>query len=94
MDQAIKLIVIVGGGTAGWITAGTLAAKLQNEHADGFKITLVESPDVKPIGVGEGTWPTMRRTLKAIGIRETDFIRECNVSFKQGAKFAQWVSRM
>lgn len=92
MDQAIKSIVIVGGGTAGWITAGTLAAKLQNEHADGFKITLVESPDVKPIGVGEGTWPTMRRTLKAMGIRETDFIRECNVSFKQGAKFAQWVT--
>lgn len=92
MAQAIKSIVIVGGGTAGWITAGTIAAKLQSEHADGFNITLVESPDVKPIGVGEGTWPTMRRTLKAMGVRETDFIRQCNVSFKQGAKFAKWVT--
>lgn len=92
MTHAIKSIVIVGGGTAGWITAGTLAAKLMDEHGCGFSITLIESPDVKPIGVGEGTWPTMRRTLKAMGIRETDFIRQCNVSFKQGAKFAKWVT--
>tara|TARA_R110000772_G_scaffold218277_2_gene328886 strand:+ start:7808 stop:9361 length:1554 start_codon:yes stop_codon:yes gene_type:complete len=92
VTHAIQSIVIVGGGTAGWITAGTLAAKLKNEHATGFTITLVESPDVKPIGVGEGTWPTMRRTLKAMGIGETDFIQQCNVSFKQGAKFAKWVT--
>lgn len=92
MNNSITSIVIVGGGTAGWITAGTIAAKLKNENKTGFSITLIESSNVPIIGVGEGTWPTMRRTLKAMGIRETDFIKECNVSFKQGAKFAKWVT--
>ena len=92
MTEAIKNIVIVGGGTAGWITAGTLAAKLKNKFNSGFTITLVESDNVPSIGVGEGTWPTMRNTLKNMGIRETDFIKQCHVSFKQGAKFAQWVT--
>lgn len=84
-------MIIVGGGTAGWLTAGTLAAKLNNKYQS-FSITLIESPDVPIIGVGEGTWPTMRRTLKMMGIRETDFIQQCQVSFKQGAKFAKWVT--
>lgn len=92
MSESITSIVIVGGGTAGWLTAGTIAAKLKNENKSGFSVTLIESPNVPIIGVGEGTWPTMRRTLKAMGVRETDFIRECNVSFKQGAKFAKWVT--
>jgi flavin-dependent dehydrogenase len=92
MEKFISNIVIVGGGTAGWITAGTLAAKFKKDRKSGFKITLVESPDVPIIGVGEGTWPTMRRTLRNMGIRETEFIKKCNVSFKQGAKFAKWVT--
>ncbi|MCL1143197.1 tryptophan halogenase family protein [Shewanella gaetbuli] len=90
--KPIENIVIVGGGTAGWITAGTLAAKLKKQHDKNFSVTLIESANVAPIGVGEGTWPTMRRTLKNMGIRETDFIRQCHVSFKQGAKFCQWVT--
>ncbi|MCM2679984.1 tryptophan halogenase family protein [Echinimonas agarilytica] len=92
MTNAVTSIVIVGGGTAGWITAGTLAAKIKREHEANVSITLVESPDIPTIGVGEGTWPTMRTTLKKMGISETDFMRECNVSFKQGAKFAQWTT--
>lgn len=92
MSNTLKSIVIVGGGTAGWITAGILAAKIKYHCSPYVKVTLIESPDVSPIGVGEGTWPTMRHTLKKMGIRETDFIRECNASFKQGAKFAQWVT--
>ncbi|AWB65846.1 tryptophan halogenase [Saccharobesus litoralis] len=92
MTTPVRNIVILGGGTAGWLTAGTIAAKLKKEFEQGYSITLVESPNVPPIGVGEGTWPTMRRTLKNMGVRETDFIRECQVSFKQGAKFAQWVT--
>lgn len=95
MDQAITNIVIVGGGAAGWITAGLLAAE---HNADKGKlaavpklnITLVESPDVPTIGVGEGTWPSMRNTLDKIGISETDFIRECDASFKQGSRFIGW----
>ncbi|WP_076419180.1 tryptophan halogenase family protein [Colwellia sp. UCD-KL20] len=92
MTKHIKNIVIVGGGTAGWVTAGILASTLKKEVDSGFSITLIESPDIPIVGVGEGTWPTMRNTLKNMGIRETDFIKECNVSFKQGAKFSQWVT--
>lgn len=92
MTTEVKNIVIVGGGTAGWITAGTLAAKLKQKVNSGYTITLVESATVPTIGVGEGTWPTMRNTLKNMGIKETDFIRQCHVSFKQGAKFSQWVT--
>lgn len=92
MSHNISNIVIVGGGTAGWITAGILASSLMNKTNGGYQVTLIESPNVPTIGVGEGTWPTMRNTLKKMGIRETDFIRQCQVSFKQGAKFAKWVT--
>ncbi|KMT64440.1 tryptophan halogenase family protein [Catenovulum maritimum] len=92
MSKPIKQIIILGGGTAGWLTAGTIAAEHMSHSDSGVKVTLIESPDVKPIGVGEGTWPTMRGTLKKMGISETDFIRECDASFKQGAKFAGWVT--
>jgi tryptophan halogenase len=60
--------------------------------AAGFTVTLVESPDTPIIGVGEGTWPTLRSTLQKMGVSETDFFRECDASFKQGAKFARWTT--
>lgn len=93
-SSSVKQIVVVGGGTAGWITAGRIAAQhgCAGVGADAnIQVTLVESPNVPNIGVGEGTWPTMRNTLSKLGITETDFIRACDASFKQGAKFAQWV---
>ena len=90
MSDQIKNIVILGGGSAGWLTAGTLAAKHRQTSNKPYAITLIESPEVKIIGVGEGTWPTMRGTLKTMGINESAFIRECDVSFKQGAKFVSW----
>lgn len=88
----IRNIVIVGGGNAGWLTAGVIAAEHMANNENGINVTLVESPDVNPVGVGEGTWPTMRATLNKMGVNETDFFRECDASFKQGAKFAKWVS--
>jgi tryptophan halogenase len=87
----IKTVVIVGGGNAGWLTAGRIAAQHKSNTANGVKVILIESPGIAPIGVGEGTWPTMRSTLIALGISETDFIRHCDATFKQGAKFARWV---
>jgi len=54
-------------------------------------VTLIESRQQPPIGVGEGTWPTIRTTLKQIGVTETDFLRECDASFKQGSQFINWV---
>jgi tryptophan halogenase len=92
MMRPIKNIVIVGGGTAGWLTAGVIAAKHRSRMAAGFTVTLVESPNTPIIGVGEGTWPTLRTTLAKIGVSETDFFRECDAAFKQGAKFARWTT--
>lgn len=92
MDKAIKRLVIVGGGSAGWLAAGVIAAEHQANQAGGLQVTLIESPDVKTIGVGEGTWPTMRDSLRKMGISEADLIRECDASFKQGSKFVNWVT--
>ncbi|MCI2283076.1 tryptophan 7-halogenase [Colwellia sp. MSW7] len=86
-----KTVVVVGGGIAGRLTAGRIAAKHKANTKTGLNVVLVESSTIPAIGVGEGTWPTMRSTLIALGISETDFIRECDASFKQGAKFAKWV---
>ena len=90
--KPVRNIVIVGGGSAGWITACVIAAKHRSSAPDGVRVTLIESPSIKTVGVGEGTWPTMRSTLLKIGISESDFLRECGASFKQGAKFAKWVT--
>ncbi|MFT6988822.1 MAG: hypothetical protein ACJASL_000787 [Paraglaciecola sp.] len=82
--------MIVGGGSAGWITAGIIAAGHSANQKNGLKVTLIESPDVKIIGVGEGTWPSMRTTLQQMGISESLFISTCGASFKQGSKFVGW----
>ena len=87
MNTAIHNVVIVGGGTAGWLSACLLAAKRPE-----LAITLVEAPDIPTIGVGEGTWPTMRGTLAAIGIEEAEFLACCDASFKQGSRFDGWVT--
>ena len=88
MNNSIKNVVIVGGGTAGWITASLLSAR----HNSNLKVTLIESPDVPIIGVGEGTWPTIRKTLRRIGLSEVEFLACCDASFKQGSRFDAWVT--
>jgi flavin-dependent dehydrogenase len=93
MNNKINRLVIVGGGTAGWLSAGIIAAEhacTSSDDENGFQLTLVESPDIATIGVGEGTWPSMRSTLQKMGISETDFFRECSASFKQGTLFTGW----
>lgn len=87
MASAVERVVIVGGGTAGWLAAARLAAA-----RPALAVTLVEAPDLPTIGVGEGTWPTMRATLAAIGIAEGEFLAACDGSFKQGSRFDFWVS--
>lgn len=89
-DQAIKQVIVVGGGTAGWLTAANLAKKFNSKNENAIQVTLIESPDIPTIGVGEGTWPTMRKTLAKLGISENDFLRKCNASFKQATKFVNW----
>ena len=92
MNDSIKRIIIVGGGSAGWLSAGLLASEHIARSGRDVSVTLIESPDVKTIGVGEGTWPTMRSTLQKIGLSETEFLTACCASFKQGTKFVGWVT--
>jgi tryptophan halogenase len=93
MVQQVRRVVVVGGGTAGWLTAGIIAARHQGRMKSGeFSVTLVESPDIKIIGVGEGTWPTLRTSLQRMGVSETEFFRQCDAAFKQGARFARWTT--
>jgi tryptophan halogenase len=87
----ITHVLIVGGGTAGWLTACFLAKQLAAREAAGVQVTLVESPEIGIVGVGEGTFPSIRGTLSAIGIDEARFVKECSATFKQGVHFRHWV---
>ncbi len=86
----IRRVVVVGGGSAGWLCAARIAAHNAAARTDGLKVTLIESANIATVGVGEGTWPTMRSSLRKIGISETAFLRRCDAAFKQGGKFAGW----
>src|SRR6476660_6051422 len=88
----MKRVVIVGGGTAGWLAACMLAAKAGKGAAGPLSITLIEAPNIPTIGVGEGTWPTIRATLSAIGLDEADVLASCDATFKQGSRFDGWVT--
>lgn len=92
MARPVKNIVIVGGGTAGWLTAAIIAARHKSRMPGGFTVTLVESPNTPIVGVGEGTWPTLRSTLSRVGVSETELFRNCDAAFKQGARFARWTT--
>ena len=85
----VRHVLIVGGGTAGWLTAAFLARTL-GTAAGGVRVTLVESSEIGIIGVGEGTFPSIRGTLNAIGLDEARFVRECDATFKQGVNFVDW----
>lgn len=88
---AIRNILIIGGGTAGWLTAAFLARTLGTASGQGVAVTLVESKDIGILGVGEGTFPSIKGTLAAIGIDEARFLRGSDATFKQGVKFVDWV---
>ncbi len=91
MSNQIEHVTIVGGGTAGWMTAVMLITEL-NANPSGRKveITLIESPNVPTIGVGEATLITLPSTLEDFGINEREFIRRSNASFKLAVRFADW----
>ena len=91
MGNRIEHFTIVGGGSAGWMTAGLLVSYL-NCRSDGpdTKITLIESPNVPIIGVGEATTLSTYQTLGQLRIDEHDFIRNCDASFKCAVRFRGW----
>ena len=90
VQNQIKSIIILGGGTAGWLTANHLGYQLRKSNCSDTSITLIESSDIPTIGVGEGTVPAIRHSLKKFGIKEQDLLRHCQATFKQGIKFEDW----
>lgn len=88
----MRKLVIVGGGSAGWMTAaylnGALNNRGQNKTVD---ITLIESPDIPRISVGEATVPSIHHMLEVIGVNEADFMKATDATFKQSIKYVNWL---
>ncbi|MGB5690146.1 MAG: tryptophan halogenase family protein [Woeseiaceae bacterium] len=90
MKESMKSIVILGGGTAGWIAANLIATHWADK---GLDITLVESPDIGIIGVGEGSTPPLKHFLEVIGVQESDWISRCDATYKVGITFKDWSTK-
>lgn len=83
----IEKICILGGGTAGWMTAAGMAAKFKNSN---IKLTLIESDQIGTVGVGEATLPHIRFFNNTLGIDEPSFMQATKATFKMGIEFCDW----
>jgi tryptophan halogenase len=82
MHHNIKSIVIVGGGSSGWMTAAAICRRLPN-----IKLTLVESPEIPTIGVGESTIGHINQFMQLLEIKDEDWMAACNATYKTSIKF-------
>lgn len=89
MPQHIQNIVIVGGGSAGWMTAAYLRKALERN----VQITLVESSNITTVGVGEATFSTIKIFFDSLGLQEHEWMPKCNATYKMAIKFANWNAR-
>ncbi len=87
MKKRLEKVVIVGGGTAGWMTAAGIASLLGET---GLSITLIESEAIGIVGVGEATLPHIRFFNETIGIDEAEFMAATSATFKLGIEFVNW----
>lgn len=85
-ETLIKKVVIVGGGTAGWMTAAAIG-RFFGHH---LSVTLIESDQIGTVGVGEATIPHIRQFNSMLGIDENAFIQEVNATYKLGIRFEGW----
>lgn len=88
----IEHILIVGGGTSGWLSAAYLARELGANRPGGAKITLIESPNIETVGVGEATVPPIRTTIAALGLDEAAFMQASSATFKLAIRFDNWLT--
>ncbi len=90
MNKKISSIVIVGGGTAGWMTAAFLSKWLDQTP---IQLNLIESEQIGTIGVGEATVPGIHQFIRDLDIKESEFIKATNATFKLGIEFKDWAAK-